>query len=207
MLNNLLIAAAVILLTSGCMTPAEKAAEENAKKQQMQIQLSPLQKKIMNADSLVKQNKFQEAYIIYCEAQNETTDEKLYKNLQVKIAAVLYEMQNYHAALAALAPMPELPGTLNDCQKMAIAAKILKKMNGKPEHIEALLEVALDNSIDEPGAIEFKAAAYAELGKVYVENRKTYRAVKSFEYAATLFDMINETEQAKICRNIIEYLK
>ena len=110
------------------MTPAEKTAEENAKKQQMQIQLSPLQKKIMNADSLVKQNKFQEAYIIYCEAQNETTDEKLYKNLQVKIAAVLYEMQNYHAALAALAPMPELPGTLNDCQKMAIAAKILKKM-------------------------------------------------------------------------------
>lgn len=165
------------------------------------------EQKMQQADDLMKQKKYQQAFILYCEAQKETKDVKIFRNLQLKISASQYEMRNYPAALAALAPMPELPATLNDCQKLVMAARILQKMKGKPEYIEALLEVALDNSIDEPGVIPFKASGYAELGRVYVANRKTSRAVRCFEYAAQLYNMTGDKENELICRNIMEYLR
>ncbi len=150
---------------------------------------------------------YQKAFIIYSELQSEADDVKTHRALQMLRANALFEMRNYPAALAALAPMPEMPATLDDCRKMILAARILQSMKGKPEHVEALLEVALDNSIDDPEAIPVKAGGYAELGKIYVANGKNARAIKCFENAAQLYEMDNDEEKAKICRNIMEYLR
>lgn len=188
------------LLLAGCNTVQQEP-------QKSVPVLTPLEQKVKQADLLAKQKNYQKAFILYSEAQKETQNIKIFRNLQLKISSVQYEMKNYPAALAALSPMPELPATLNDCQKLVMASRILQKMKSKGEYIEALLEVALDNSINEPGVIPFKAAGYAELGKVYVANKKTSRAVKCFEYAAKLYDMANDKENAVICRNIMEYLR
>lgn len=197
--KNYLCLLPIILLT-GCSSLEQKLPEPAPKQ-------NPLEQKIDQADSLLRQKKFRQAFILYSEAQKETNDIKIYRNLQIKIAGAQLEMKNYPAALAALAPMPEFPATLNDCQKLVMAARILQKMNGKPEYIEALLEVALDNSVDEPGTIPFKAYGYAELGKVYVANKKTARAIRCFEYAAKLYSMTGDEENVRICRNIVEYLR
>lgn len=190
----------LLVLLAGCAT----VKQEELKKEPV---LTPLEQKIKKADELFRQKNFQQSFILYSEAQKENADIKLHRDLQLKISAVQFEMRNYPAALAALAPMPEFPATLNDCKKLVMASRILQKMNGKAEHIEALLEVALDNSVDEPGTIEFKAFGYAELGRVYVANKKTARAVKCFEYAAKLYKMAGDKENAVICKNIMEYLK
>lgn len=190
----------LLLLWAGCAAPAPERAKAVPAP-------SPIEKKIAQADSLLRQKNYRQAFILYSEAQKETQDVKLFRTLQLKIADTLLEMRNYPAALAALAPMPELPATFNDCQKLVMAARVLQKMKGKGEHIEALYEVALDNTIDEPGIIAFKASGYAELGKVYAANKKTSRAVKCFEYAAKLYTMVKDEENARACRNIMEYLR
>lgn len=185
----------------GCTSAKKEMATTEAP------ELVSIETKIEQADEQLKQKNYAQALILYGEAQGETSDVKLFRKLQLKIAETQYEMRNYPAALATLAPMPELPATLNDCQKLVMAARILQQMNSKPEYIEALLEVALDNSIDEPGTIPFKAFGYAELGKVYVSNKKTARAIKCFEYAAKLYKLAGDEENAAICKNIMEYLR
>lgn len=190
----------VMLLLAGCASTAPEPVKPLPEP-------TPIEKKITQADALLKQKNFQKAFILYSEAQKETNDVKIFRDLQLKIANSLLEMKNYPAALAALAPMPELPASFNDCQKLVIAARVLQKMKGKAEHIESLYEVALDNTIDEPGIIPFKASAYAELGRIYVANKKVPRAVKCFEYAAKLYTMVNDQENARACRNIMEYLR
>lgn len=187
------------LLFAGCATTEVKVRKTPAE--------VSLEEKIAKADDLLKKKDHQQAFILYSEALKEIKDIKVYRELQLKISSTQYEMKNYPAALAALAPMPELPATLNDCKKLVMAAKILQQMKSKKEYVEALLEVALDNPVDEPGTIPFKAYGYAELGKVYVANGKTARAVKCFEYAAKLYNMADDKENAKACRNIMEYLR
>lgn len=189
-----------LLLFAGCAVPQAETVKSLPEP-------SPLEKKIRQGDTLLKQKNFRQAFIAYTEAQKECTDIKVFRDLQLKRAGTLLEMKNFPAALAALAPMPEFPATLNDCQKMVLAARILQKMKSKGEYVEALLEVALDNSIDAPGIIPFKASGYAELGRVYVANKKTARAAKCFEYAAKLYQMANDEENARICKNIMEYLQ
>lgn len=200
MKNKAYLCLLALILFTGC-------ASLKQEKQKSEPQLSPLELKINRADGLLKQKNYQQAFMLYAEAQKEAKDEKVFRELQLKISATQFEMNNFPAAMAALAPMPEFPATLNDCKKLVMAARILQKMNGKPEHIEALLEVALDNSINEPGTVPFKASGYAELGKVYVANKKTPRAVKCFEYATKLYKIVGDEENAAICKNIMEYLQ
>ena len=189
---------------SACLILPEQKNKEEIKQP---VKISPLQAKIIKADSLAKKQNWIEAFKLYSDAKKDTDDFKQYQNIQLKKVAVLIGMKNYQAALVALAPMPELPATLNDCKKLALASTILDKMNSKKEYVEALLEVALDNSIDEAGAIEFKAAGYAQLGRLYIKNKKIPRAIKAFKYASELYEMINNQEQAKVCKNIMDYLR
>ncbi len=201
-MRNKTLSAALLapLLFAACTTLPEPPPKTAAK-------LSPLRKKLAEADRCADQKQWRKAFVIYSEAQKEIDDLKLHRAVQLKISRALCGMKNDPAALAALAPMPEFPATLNDCKKLAMASRILHRMKGKPDHVEALLEVALDNAIDEPGVIPFKAAGYAELGRLYVAHRKTARAVKCFEYAAKLYRISGDREQAAACRNIMEYLK
>ncbi len=166
-----------------------------------------LEKKLNQASRLEKVGNYQKAYIIYCEIQKDCDDINVYRDIQLRLADILLKMRKYPAALSALAPMPELPESLYDCKKLFMAARVLKKMKGKPEHIEALMEVALDNRIDEPGVVPFKADGYAELGRVYVDNKKIPRAIKCFKYAADLYKMDENNKKADACRNILEYLR
>lgn len=190
----------LLLCQAGCTSvPPEPAPEAQS--------VSPQIQKIREADALMKEKKFRQAFMLYSEVRKEAGDVRQFRELQLKIAAAHFEMHNFPAALAAIAPMPELPATLHDCQKLVLAARILQKMKGKPEHIESLLEVALDNTIEEPGVIPFKAFGYAELGRVYVANQKTPRAIKCFQYAARLYEAAGDRENARICRNIMEYLR
>ncbi len=186
-----------VLLLAGCAT-TETATPE-----------APITSadKLQEAETLGKRGNWQEAYKIYGELQQNTTDVATFENLQIMKSNALFGMGNYPAALAELAPMPEFPETLYDCKKLAMAARILSKMDTKAEYVESLLEVALDNNVDGDGVIQFKAAGYAELGRVYVTNKKIGKAIKCFEYAADLYDMVNNKEQANACRNIMEYLK
>lgn len=187
-------------LLAGCVSVSPPA-------QQDAVSTPSLEEKIRQADELFGSRNYQQAFTLYSEARAEAAEEKIFQLLQVKIAGTLYEMNNLPAALAALSPMPELPEDLNDCRKLVMAARILHRMKGKPEHVEALLEVALDNSIGGEGSLAFKASGYAELGRVYVANGKTARAVKCFEYAAGLYARSGDAENAAACKNIMEYLR
>lgn len=163
--------------------------------------------KLEEAISLEKRGVYESAYIRYSEALGELQDQGLYREALLARARTLFEMRRYPAALAALSPMPELPETLFDCRKMALAARILQQMRVKPEYVEALLEVALDNRIEEPGVLAFKADGYADLGKLYIANSKVEKAAKCFEYAAGLYERNGDETRAKACRNIQDYLK
>ncbi|HBJ95392.1 MAG TPA: hypothetical protein DDZ11_02650 [Lentisphaeria bacterium] len=175
--------------------------------QDLSKDLPSVEKLLKEAETYAGRKNWQKAFMMYSEALSEVENVKLYGEIQLKTAYSLYMMKQYPAALAALAPLPELPATLLDCKKLALASGILHKMNGAPKYVEALLEVALDNSIEASGVIPFKAAAYAELGRIYAEHGKNLRAVKCFEYAAELYDMLGEKEQASACHNIAEYLE
>jgi len=169
--------------------------------------LSPLEVKLRDAAHCRQAGDFQKAFIFYCELQNNIDDQKEYQKISLLKADLLLQMQNYPAALASLAPIPELPATLYDCKKLILASRILQKLKGNPDHIEALLEVALDNSIHESGVIFVKASGYAELGKIYIKHKKSRRAIKCFEYAAMLYDQMDDSQNADACRNIMEYLQ
>lgn len=169
---------------------------------------SPTVEQMLNdADNYAKAKRWQQAFVAYSDALNSIDDYQLHQEVKLKVVESLYELQDYPAALAGLAPMPELPATLLDCKKLAMASRILHKMKSKPEYVEALLEVALDNTVQGDGVILFKAQGYAELGKIYVSNGKTAKASKCFEYASELYEMEGNTAQADACKNIMEYLK
>lgn len=162
---------------------------------------------LREAIDLEKRGVYETAYIRYNEALTELEDPALSREATLARARTLFEMRRYSAALAALSPMPDLPGNLQDCRKMALASRILQKMNVKPEYVEALMEVALDNNIEEPGVGQFKADGYADLGRIYIANGKVERAAKCFEFAAGLYEHNGDEEKARTCRNIRNYLQ
>lgn len=162
---------------------------------------------LREAVDLEKRGVYETAYIRYSEALGALDDPALSREAVLARARTLFEMRRYGAALAALSPMPELPGNLFDCRKMALASRILQKMNVKPEYVEALMEVALDNNIEEAGVAQFKADGYADLGRIYIANKKVEKAAKCFEFAAGLYERNGDLEKARTCRNIRDYLK
>ncbi len=162
---------------------------------------------LQEAVELETRGVYETAYIRYNEALSELEDPVLSREAMLARARTLFEMRRYGAALAALSPMPELPASLYDCRKMALASRILQKMNVKPEYVEALMEVALDNNIEETGVALFKADGYADLGRIYIANEKVEKAAKCFEYAAELYERNGNTGKANACRNIRDYLK
>ncbi len=196
---SLFLAISALAFLCGCSSPDPAPAEPPA--------LGKGETILREARQLEKSGDLKTAYIRYSEAMDHAGDLAVMRHIGLERAALLLKMKRCNAALAALEPMPEFPDNLYDCRKMMLAAKILQHMNIKGEYIEALMEVALDNHIDEPGVIPFKAAGYTELGKVYVANRKTRRAVKCFDFAAELYRKNNEPEKAQTCANIRDYLK
>lgn len=199
-----IFACAAVLLTA-CRTPEEETqthdfAEETAIE-------TDFSHRLIQADSCAEEKRWEEAYKLYSELQRDADDPAACRAIQLKTANALFMLGRHSAALAALAPMPELPGSLHDAKKLALASRILQKMNGKPEHVEALLEIALDNSFEGTEADLFRANGYAELGRVYFANSKNARAAKCFEYASDLFRSLDDKEQAETCRHIAEYLK
>lgn len=161
----------------------------------------------VQAQKAEKQGDYQKAFMLYSELVDKVDTPKIIHDLTLRRSETLMKMGQYPAAFSMLNPMPEYPTNLYECQKMILAAQILKKMNGKPEHVEALMEVAIDNRIDENGAILFKAQGYAMLGREYVANGKTARAMKCFEYAAELYEKDGKSQEANTCRNIADYLR
>ncbi len=193
--KTILLLLATMAILSGCATIEPVPVKP--------VELTPVQK----ADKLFKQGRWQDAFISYSEILKNCEDVKLYRELQVKVASSLYRMQKYPAALAALSPMPEMPASLNDCKKMAMAAQILMAMKAKTEYVESLWEVALDNKVDGDGVMAFKADGYARLGKIYFDNGKNAHAIKCFEYASDLYKKLGNQEKSDNCRNIMEYLR
>lgn len=205
--NNriLLVGFLATALLAGCRTA--RVEDASAPMEEEDVLMSRFEQQMSTAKAYEKSNQWEQAYLLYRDLQTDTDDPTVHRSLQLKAANALFMAGRYPAALAALSPMPELPGSLHDAKKLALAARILQKMDGKPEHVEALLEIALDNSFEGRDADMFRAAGYAELGRVYFSNSKNARAAKCFEYASELFEALHDEEQAETCRHIAEYLR
>ncbi len=161
----------------------------------------------VKAQQAEKQGNYQQAFMLYSELIDKVDTPKIIRKLTICRAEMLMKMGQYPAALGMLNPMPDYPTNLFECQKMMLAAQILKKMDGKPEYVEALMEVAIDNKIDEDGVIPFKAHGYAMLGRQYIANGKNARAIKCFAYASELYTKDGKNEEAMACKNIMDYLR
>lgn len=129
----------------------------------------------------------------------------LHKAAILARARVLMDMRDFEAAMSSLTPLSENPQTLFDCRKLAMASRLLMSQ-GDFIQAESLMEVAVDNVSTGKETEIFRAEAFATLGKIYIQNKKSDRALTAFRIAGDLYTQNNFPEQAKACKNIAEFI-
>ncbi len=110
------------------------------------------------------------------------------------------------AALVSLDPLNDDPNTYFECQKLALAGRILSAKNNFKD-AESAYEVAIGKCPRIPQTELFRAEGFAALGQVYIHNEKFTQAIRVFTVAEQLFIRQNCKEKASACAEIIRYIK
>jgi tetratricopeptide (TPR) repeat protein len=183
----------------GCATKKPQTGQHNSVSEKVTAQTAfQLRQKGMYLAALKQYSELAE------KAENRT---ELHKALCGK-AYCLKKLGKMKLALGTLAPLPESPDSIEDCEKLTIAGELLLHLK-KYAEAESILEVALSGMSSYQGSpnILWEAPAMANLGAAYLRNRKIKQAEIMYAKAANAFAKNNNPTNQRKCQRILNTLK
>lgn len=132
------------------------------------------------------------------------TDRKLYEEGLLGKARSFYGMRKYTYALNAISPLPEKVETRFDRRKLALAGEVMLA-NSMHESAESVLELAL-SSLSKDEEADF-AAAFANLGTIYLKNYKLQQGIAMYEIARDGYRAKANFKKMTQCNKILENFK
>lgn len=158
------------------------------------------------ACGLERQRQHLEALKLFKSASDETLDQDLAAKADLGAARCLIHLGELKPALRALGELPAEPKSMLDRKRLAVAGEIFSRL-GRPKDVEPALEVALANAeTSADSELDWAPAAYANLGKAYLDNHKIHHALAMYYRAHELFELKGDKAAAVHCEAIAKAL-
>lgn len=146
---------------------------------------------------------YHRAYSIYDDLRAGSTTAEIKTTAGIGCARCLLRMDRTDAAIVRLGELPQLPATVADAERMALAGEAFLRKR-RPLVAEPLLAKAMSFTgvLDQAWA----APAYANLGVAFVQNGKPEPAWRAYRQAELLFIQMEDRDAARECREIAVWL-
>jgi tetratricopeptide (TPR) repeat protein len=195
-MKNLLITGCFCVALIGCASNTAKprlgetAAAENV--------LDKVENMLSQLNALERSGAWEDAFIGYRSVLANPADETTTEDARLGGARCLIAMEQHHAALAMLSPLPDKTVRNRDRRRLALAAEAMMRL-GDWAHAESLAEVALSGLDPDVGLEPWVAVCCANLAKAYLENDKPNKSAAMFRSASRRFQLDGREQAATEC--------
>ncbi len=195
-MKNLLITACFCMVLIGCASNAVKLPlDETAAAEKVLGKAEDLLNKLA---ALERARAWEEAFIGYRSVLANPASEAISEDARLGAARCLIAMEQHHAALAMLSPLPDKAARDRDRRRLALAAEAMMRL-GDWAHAESLAEVALSGLDPELDFDTWVAVCSANLAKAYLENDKPNKSAAMYRSASRRFELNGREQAAMEC--------